>query len=91
MQHSMLSDMLKAKNIKTEHLIIRPYSDRDEDGLLELFHDENTMRMDGDKPILEKNEEFIRRIDLVKNGPLIWFFFGRGKEFRIRWVCYASG
>ncbi len=74
MQHSMLSDMLKAKNIKTEHLIIRPYSDRDEDGLLELFHDENTMRMDGDKPILEKNEEFIRRIDLVKNGPLIWFF-----------------
>ena len=30
--------------------------------------------MDGDKPILEKNEEFFRRINLVKEGPLIWFF-----------------
>ena len=30
--------------------------------------------MDGDLPILEKNEEFVRRINLVKEGPLIWFF-----------------
>ena len=32
------------------------------------------MRMDGDLPILEKNEEFVRRINLVKEGPLICFF-----------------
>ncbi len=74
MYYSMLSEKLRTKRIRTDRLLIRSYEDRDEDGLLELFHDENTMRMDGDKPILEKNEEFIRRIDLVKNGPLIWFF-----------------
>ena len=65
---------LKTKTRETERLIIRPFRDTDEDGLLELFRDESTMRMDGDRPILEKNAEFVRRIDLIKNGPMIWFF-----------------
>ena len=65
---------LKTKTLRTARLIIRPFCDTDEDGLLELFRDENTMRMDGDCPIPEKNTEFFRRIDLIKNGSLIWFF-----------------
>ena len=74
--YSQLTERLKTASRETDHLTIRHYCDRDEEGLLlfKLFHDETTMRMDGDKPILEKNEEFIRRINLVKEGPLIWFF-----------------
>lgn len=74
MKYSELAEKLKSEVCKTAHLTIRPYQDCDEDGLFELFHDEYTMRMDGDKPIFEKNEEFYRRINLVKEGPLIWFF-----------------
>ena len=74
MEYSELAVKLKNRIIETERLIIRPYSEKDEDGLLELFHDEQTMYMDGDRPILEKNAEFRRRIDLIRNGPLIWFF-----------------
>ena len=69
-----LARKLKTKTCRTERLILRPFCDADEDGLLELFRDENTMRMDGDCPILEKNAEFVRRIDLINNGLLIWFF-----------------
>lgn len=69
-----LAQKLKTKTCETERLIIRPFCDTDEEGLLELFRDESTMRMDGDRPIPEKNAEFFRRIDLIKNGPLIWFF-----------------
>ena len=72
--YSQLAKRIKTTSCITGRLIVRPYQDCDEDGLFELFHDENTMRMDGDKPILEKNEEFFRRINLVKEGPLIWFF-----------------
>lgn len=60
--------------LSTERLILRPYRDPDEDGLFALFHDAYTMRMDGDSPITEKNAEFRRRIDLVQNGPFVWFF-----------------
>ena len=74
MTYQALAQRIKAKTYRTERLILRPFCDADEDGLLELFHDENTMRMDGDCPIREKNSEFYRRIDLIKNGPLIWFF-----------------
>lgn len=74
MDYKELGQKIKAKTYRTEHLILRPFCDTDEDGLLELFRDENTMRMDGDHPIHEKNEEFRRRIDLIRNGPLIWFF-----------------
>lgn len=74
MDYKELGQKIKAKTYRTEHLILRSFCDTDEDGLLELFRDENTMRMDGDHPIYEKNEEFRRRIDLIKNGPLIWFF-----------------
>lgn len=72
--YAQLAERLKATSRETKHLIVRSYRDCGENGLFELFHDENTMRMDGDKPILEKNEEFFRRINLVKEGPLIWFF-----------------
>ena len=74
MKYSELAERLKSTTCKTERLFIRHYYEKDEDGLFELFHDENTMRMDGDLPILEKNGEFIRRIDLIKEGSLIWFF-----------------
>lgn len=74
MHYDELAQRIKAKTRRTERLILRPFCDTDVDGLLELFHDENTMRMDGDRPILEKNQEFYRRIDLIKHGPLIWFF-----------------
>lgn len=74
MDYCELANRIKEKTVRTERLLIRPYRDRDEDGLLALFHDGNTMRMDGDRPILEKNAEFIRRIGLIKNGPFIWFF-----------------
>lgn len=74
MKYSELAKMLKATNCETKNLIVRPFRDSDEDGLLELFRDQNTMRMDGDIPILEKNDEFIRRINLIKEGPLVWFF-----------------
>ena len=73
-EYSKLAEMLKEKSCKTDRLIIRPYRDRDENGLLELFRDVNTMRMDGDQPIIETDAEFFRRIDLIKNGPLIWSF-----------------
>ena len=74
MRYDELAQSIKAKTCRTERMILRPFCDADADGLLELFHDENTMRMDGDRPILEKNEEFARRIDLIQHGPLIWFF-----------------
>ena len=74
MDYQELGRMIKTKTLRTERLILRPFCDRDEEGLLELFRDENTMRMDGDRPILEKNGEFLRRIDLIKNGLIIWFF-----------------
>ena len=74
LKYAELAVTFKTKICETERLLVRPYQDSDEDGLLELFRDENTMRMDGDLPILEKNEEFVRRINLVKEGPLIWFF-----------------
>lgn len=74
MNYSKLAERLKKSSRETKHLIVRPYQDCDEDGLFELFHDEDTMRMDGDKPILEKNEEFFRRINLIKEGSLIWLF-----------------
>ena len=70
MDYQELGRMIKTKTLRTERLILRPFCDRDEDGLLELFRDENTMRMDGDRPILEKNGEFFRRIDLIKNGAV---------------------
>ena len=72
--YSELAIRLKNRTIETERLVIRPYCERDEDGLFELFHDEHTMYMDGDRPIHEKNAEFVRRIGLIRNGPLIWFF-----------------
>ncbi|WP_196805386.1 GNAT family N-acetyltransferase [Butyrivibrio sp. NC3005] len=74
MKYAELAATFKTKICETERLLVRPYQDSDEDGLLELFRDENTMRMDGDLSILEKNEEFVRRINLVKEGPLICFF-----------------
>ena len=74
MNYTELCRKAKTETRETEHLILRPFRDEDEDGLLELFHDENTMRMDGDNPIFEKNDEFARRISLIRNGPLIWFF-----------------
>ena len=74
MDYSELGNRIRDKACLTERLVIRPYCEKDEDGLLELFRDERTMYMDGDRPILEKNAEFIRRIDLIRNGPLIWFF-----------------
>ena len=74
MNYSELADIFKTTTFETERLILRPYRDRDEDGLLELFRDRNTMRMDGDSPIYEKNREFARRTDLIKHGPLIWLF-----------------
>lgn len=69
-----LAEKIKEISIQTKRLLIRPFCDHDEDGLFELFHDENTMRMDADFPIIDKNDEFMRRIDVVKNGPLVWFF-----------------
>lgn len=74
MDYSELAGRIKTRTYATERLVIRPYCEKDEDDLLELFHDEHTMYMDGDRPILEKNNEFMRRIDLIRNGPLIWFF-----------------
>ncbi len=74
MNYEELYRKAKTEIRETEHLIVRPFRNTDEDGLLELFHDEDTMRMDGDYPIFEKNDEFIRRINLIRNGPLIWFF-----------------
>ena len=74
MNYSQLAKGLNTISRETDHLLVRPYCDCDEDGLFELFHDEDTMRMDGDKPILEKNEEFFRRINLIKEGSLIWLF-----------------
>ena len=74
LKYAELAKKLKTKVCDTEHLLVRPYQDSDADGLFELFHDKNTMRMDGDLPIMEKNEEFVRRINFVKEGPLIWFF-----------------
>ena len=74
MDYTELGRRIKASTCKTEHLVVRPYCEKDEDGLFELFQDEQTMYMDGDRPIFEKNAEFARRIELIKNGPLIWFF-----------------
>ncbi len=74
MKYSELAKKLETATSETRNLIVRPFRNSDEDGLLELFRDQNTMRMDGDTPILEKNDEFIRRINLIKEGPLIWFF-----------------
>ena len=74
LKYAELAKKLKTKVCETELLLVRPYQDSDADGLFELFHDKNTMRMDGDLPIMEKNEEFVRRINFVKEGPLIWFF-----------------
>ena len=74
MNYDKLSQRIKTRTYSTTHLTLRPFCAADEAGLFELFHDENTMRMDGDRPILEKKEEFARRIDLIKHGPLIWFF-----------------
>jgi hypothetical protein len=61
---------MQGKSVQTKNLTIRPFRNSDEDGLFALFHDENTMRMDGDFPFYEKNNEFKRRIDLIKN--LVW-------------------
>ncbi len=80
MNYQEITQKLKTKTCRTERLVLRPFCDTDEDGLLELFRDENTMRMDGDRPIFEKNKEFARRIDLIKNGPLLWFFLEEGKS-----------
>ncbi len=74
MRYDELAQSIKTKTRRTERLLLRPFCDVDADGLLELFRDEATMRMDGDRPILEKNKEFDRRIDLIRHGPLIWFF-----------------
>lgn len=74
MKYSELAKKLETATSETRNLIVRPFRNSDEDGLLELFRDQNTMRMDGDTPILEKNDEFIRRINLIKEGPLIWLF-----------------
>ena len=49
---------MQGKSVQTKNLTIRPFRNSDEDGLFALFHDENTMRMDGDFPFLEKNNEF---------------------------------
>ena len=75
MNYNELKQMTKEKTWETNSLTVSSFKDEDEEGLFELFHDENTMGMDGDTPILEKNDEFRRRIDLVKHGPLIWFFY----------------
>ena len=75
MNYNELKSTIKEKIWETNRLSVCPFRSEDEDGLFELFQDENTMRMDGDTPLLEKNEEFKRRIELVKNGPLIWFFY----------------
>ena len=74
MKYSELAKKLETATSETRNLIVRPFRNSDEDGLLELFRDQNTMHMDGDTPILEKNDEFIRRINLIKEGPLIWLF-----------------
>ena len=74
MDYKELSRKLQTGMRETERMILRPFCDQDEDGLFELFQDANTMRMDGDCPIHEKNEEFIRRINLIRSGSLIWIF-----------------
>ena len=66
MKYSELAKKLETATSETRNLIVRPFRNSDEDGLLELFRDQNTMHMDGDTPILEKNDEFIRRINLIK-------------------------
>ena len=47
LKYAELAATFKTKICETERLLVRPYQDSDEDGLLELFRDENTMRMDG--------------------------------------------
>lgn len=69
-----LKDRLSGLRLESPRLRIRGFQSSDEEGLLTLFRDDYTMYMDGDVPILEKNEEFYRRIDLIKSGSLIWFF-----------------
>ena len=69
-----LKNSLSGLAFETPRLRIRGFKDGDEEGLLTLFGDETTMFMDGDVPITEKNAEFARRVELIKSGPLIWFF-----------------
>ena len=47
MDYSELGNRIRDKACLTERLVIRPYCEKDEDGLLELFRDERTMYMDG--------------------------------------------
>ena len=69
-----LKDRLSGLRLESPRLRIRGFQSSDEEGLFTLFHDDYTMYMDGDVPILEKNDEFRRRIGLIKSGSLIWFF-----------------
>lgn len=72
--YERLKDSLSGSVFETPRLRIREFRDSDEEGLFTLFHDDYTMSMDGDVPILEKNGEFYRRIDLIRSKSLIWFF-----------------
>ena len=72
--YERLKDSLAGLSFDSSRLRIREFQSSDEAGLFTLFHDDYTMFMDGDIPIIEKNDEFYRRIDLIKSGALVWFF-----------------
>lgn len=72
--YDVIKESLRNEKIETRHLLIRPFEERDEKGLFEQFHDANTMYMDGDTPIYEKDDKFRGRIKFIQSGELIWFF-----------------
>lgn len=72
--YERLKTSLSGLRFESPRLRIREFQNSDEEGLFTLFHDDYTMLMDGDLPILEKNDEFYRRINLIKSGSLIWYF-----------------
>ena len=72
--YERLKTSLSGLNFESPRLRIREFQSSDEEGLFTLFHEDYTMFMDGDVPILEKNDEFYRRMNLIKFGSLIWYF-----------------
>ena len=71
-KYAVLKDELKTIHLKTDRLLIRNYIDSDENGFLTIFQDERSMVMDGDKVIMEKNDEFYHRIAMIKQRELVF-------------------
>ena len=69
-----LQKNLETISIETERLVLRHFIETDADCLMAIFKDEHTMYMDGDTPFSEKNKEFERRIQFIKDNMWKWFF-----------------